>query len=299
MNLLAILFTAFGLYTSTIAQVKVRLISPDATDSRITTVHGPHIALYDAAAASRHQLVLMIEGTGDLATRMRPIDSCFATMGFHVISIDYPNNVISTTCSNSTDSNCFDEFRQEINFGTPVSAVVQVDSANSIVNRFARLLVYLASHDPGGSWSEYLQGNQPRWDKIIVAGHSQGAGHAAYLGKCFKLAGVLMFSGPQDYLKVFNHPAPWQYKKGLTPSARQFAFLHVNDPYNIQFQTSDIAAVTGYPATDTTMVYPGQPVHSTHHILVNNIATRDPHGSTLNPVFVRVWSYMVSPKPLK
>jgi pimeloyl-ACP methyl ester carboxylesterase len=293
MKVLTTLFIAFGLYTSTSAQVKVQLISPGATDNRILIVHGPHIAVRDPVAPSRRQLVLMIEGTGDLAVRMRPIDSCFATMGFHVISIDYPNNVNSITCSNSTDSSCFDDFRQEINFGTPVSTVVQVDSANSIVNRFSKLLIYLAKHDPAGGWAAFLKGNQPRWDKVIVAGHSQGAGHAAYLGKCFKLAGVLMFSGPQDYLKVFNHPAPWQYRKGLTPPGRQFAFLHVKDPYNVRFQTADVSAVTGFPATDTAMVYPGLPIHSTRHILINDLDTRDPHGSTLNPVFIRVWSYMV------
>jgi hypothetical protein len=235
----------------------------------------------------------MIEGTEDLATRMRPIDSCFAIMGFHVISIDYLNNVNTITCRNSTDSSCFDDFRQEINFGTPVSSVVDVDSVNSIVSRFAKLLVYLATHDPAGGWADFLQGNQPRWERIVVAGHSQGAGHAAYLGKCYRLAGVLMFSGPQDYLKVFDRPAPWQHRKGLTPPGRQFAFLHVNDPYNVHFQLADVAAVTGFSAADTTMVLPGQPVHSTRHILLNNLDTKDPHGSTLDPRFVQVWKYMV------
>ena len=293
MKRLTILFAACCLCTGIRAQLKVQFISPDATDGGITVVHGPHIALYDPAAPSRHQLLLMIAGTGGAAVYTRRFDSCFAAMGFHVISIDYPNNVISTTCSNSKDSSCFDDFRQEINFGTPVSSVVSVDSTNSIVNRFTRLLVYLAGHDPAGGWDDYLSGGQPRWERIVVGGHSQGAGHAAYLGKCFPLAGVLMFSGPQDYLQVFKHPAPWQYRKGLTPANRQFAFLHVHDPYNVQFQAADVAAVTGFRATDTTMVIPGEPVHSTCHILVNNMETKDPHGSTLNPVFVPVWSYMV------
>jgi hypothetical protein len=79
----------------------------------------------------------------------------------------------------------------------------------------------------------------------------------------------------------------------LTPANRQFAFLHVRDPYHFQFQAADVAAVTGFGATDTTMVVPGQPVRSTGHILVNNMETSDPHGSTLNPVFVPVWSYMI------
>lgn len=295
MKHLIILFAACCLCTGIRAQLKVQFVSPDATGSGITVVHGPHIALYDPAVPSRHQLLLMIAGTGGVAVYTRQFDSCFAVMGFHVVSIDYLNNVISTTCSNSTDSSCFDDFRQEINFGTPVSSVVNVDSSNSIVNRFTRLLVYLAGHDPAGGWDDYLSGGQPRWDRIVVGGHSQGAGHAAYLGKCFALAGVLMFSGPQDYLQVFKHPAGWQYRKGLTPANRQFAFLHVRDPYHFQFQAADAAAVTGFPVTDTTMIVPGEPVHSTYHILVNNMETKDPHGSTLNPVFVTVWSYMVKP----
>lgn len=300
MKFLLPLLAAFCLMTIAVrSQVEVQSISPSVTDSRIVVVHGPHIALYDPAAPSRHQLFLMIEGTGDYATRMRPIDSSFAKMGFHVVSIDYLNNVITTTCSNSTDSSCFDDFRQEIIFGTPVSSNVDVDSANSIVNRFSKLLVYLVTHDPGGGWSEFVKDSQPRWDRIVVGGHSQGAGHAAFLGKCFDLAGVLMFSGPQDYLKVYNHPAPWQYRKGRTPSNRQFAFLHLNDPYNVRFQAADVSAVTGFPATDTTMASPGQPVYSNNHILINAIETKDPHGSTLNPVFAAVWRYMVAAKPLK
>jgi len=294
MKLLSPFLTLLCLITvSTRCQVRIQTISPTATDKHIIVVHGPHIALYDPAAATRHQLILMIEGTGDFATRMQAIDSCFATMGFHVISIDYLNNVNTITCRNSTDSGCFDDFRQEIDFGTPVSSVVEVDSANSVVNRFSKLLVYLAAHDPAGGWAAFLQGDHPRWDKIIIAGHSQGAGHAAFLGKRFPLAGVLMFSGPQDYLKVFNRPAPWQYRKGLTPPARQFALLPLNDPYHVHFQIADVAAVTGFPTADTAMVKPGEPVYSTRHILINNMVSDDPHGTTLNPVFIRVWKYMV------
>ncbi|HWB93103.1 MAG TPA: hypothetical protein VG605_14670 [Puia sp.] len=213
-------------------------------------------------------------------------------MGFHVISLDYMNNVITTACSGSTDSSCFDDYRQEIVFGTPVSNKVEVDSVNSIVNRLSKLLVFLAKNDPSGNWNRFLQDNRPRWDRIVVAGHSQGAGHAAYLGKSFRLAGVLMFSGPQDYLQVFHAPAPWQFRKGLTPVSRYYAFLHLRDPFHYSYQAADVSAVINKPPTDTTMVYPGTPVTSTKHILVNNIETPNPHGSTLKEEFIPVWDYM-------
>ncbi|WP_157097832.1 BPSS1187 family protein [Niabella ginsenosidivorans] len=291
-GLLLLLFAGL-LPVNTWSQVKIEWISPAATADNIREVHGPHVAMYNPSAHSRHRLLFMIEGTGASAASCRVFDSCFAEMGYHVVSIDYPNNVITTTCSGSTDSSCFDGYRQEIVFGTPASSLVDVDAANSIVSRFTKLLRYLSAHDKAGGWDAFLQGAAPRWDHIIVAGHSQGAGHAAYLGKAFQLAGVLMLSGPQDYLRTFQTPAPWQFRKGLTPAARQYAFLHVKDPFNYQFQVADVAAVTGLSPADTTMVQPGIPVHSDRHIFVNTWGTKDYHGSTVNPAFVQVWQYIM------
>ena len=274
-------------------QPVIRFIPPPVTGKEIRQAHGPHLALYDPAVASRHKLVVMIPGTGGSASDSRSLDSCFATMGFHVISLDYLNNVISTTCTASADSSCFDNFRQEIVFGSPVSSVVEVDSINSITGRLSKLLVYLAKNDPSGGWSAFLTGDQPAWEKIITAGHSQGAGHAAYLGKKFPLAGVLLFSGPQDYREPFHSPAVWQSRKGLTPPSRYYAFLHLKDPFHYSYQTANVAVLTERPATDTTMVFPGKPVKSDRHILVNDIETNNPHGSTVQTEFETVWRYMV------
>lgn len=281
----------FGLSGRADGQVRVQLVPVASTDARIREIHGPHIALDDPSAASRHILVLMIEGTGASAVSCRRFDSCLATLGYQVVSIDYPNNVITTVCSKSSDSSCFDGFRQEILFGTPVSPLVDVDSTNCIVNRFTRLLTWLAANDKGGGWRDYLRAGKPRWDRIVVAGHSQGAGHAAYLGQTFRLAGVLMLSGPQDYLQVYRSPAPWESRKSQTPVSRYYAFLHVQDPFNYRYQVADVCALTGAALTDTTMVSPGAPVRSTRHILVNDLQTSDKHGSTLQTKFIQVWEY--------
>jgi hypothetical protein len=275
------------------AQVKTLLVRPWKTDTALLEIHGPHIALYDTTAEPRRELVLMIEGTGAPALGCRKFDSCFARMGYHTISLDYLNEVVTTVCSDSPDSACFDSFRQEIVFGTPVSDKVKVDSTNSIVRRFTRLLNWLTENDPQGGWNAWLNGDQPRWEHIVVAGHSQGAGHAAYLGKVYNLAGVIMLSGPQDYLKQFNRPAPWQSLPGQTPPEKQYAFLNLRDPYNYAFQVADVAKVTGFPLTDTTMVQPGTPVTGGRHIFVNDLDTEDHHGSTMNLVFVPVWEYIM------
>ncbi len=64
--------------------------------------------------------------------------------------------------------------------------------------------------------------NQLRWDRIVVGGHSQGAGHAAFLAKEHNLAGIIIFAGPGDFV-TGRGPAPWLYEENVTPSERMYA----------------------------------------------------------------------------
>ena len=148
-------------------------------------------------------------------------------------------------------------------------------------------------HDPGQGWGEYIQGKEIQWEKIIVAGHSQGAGHAAYLGKKFRLAGVLILSGPQDYLNYFHSPAGWLSGPSQTPPSRYFAFLHLRDQFDFKKQLANCKKLMQLNEPDTLRVSPGAPVITDRHILVNDMATSNPHLSTLYPAFTQVWGYML------
>jgi hypothetical protein len=251
----------------------------------------PHISLV--------QLNKVSNTYGGHASDSRGMDSIFATMRYHVISLDYENSVITTVCSHSEDSTCFDNFRREIITGDPVSDKVEVDKTNSLLNRFNYLLRYLVKHDPEGKWNEFYAGGQPVWNKIISAGHSQGAGHAGYLGKMFKLSRVLMFSGPQDYLDDLHKPGSWQSMKSATPPWRFFAFLHVKDPFNAHHQLADDMKLMNLSHIDTIMVQPGVPVRGHAQILVNDIQTNNPHGSTISLQFANVWKYMLNEETTK
>ena len=68
----------------------------------------------------------------------------------------------------------------------------------------------------------------PNWSKIILAGHSQGAGHAAYIAMMLPVPvrRVLMFSGPEDYDSTSakptadvtgRSPVPWLTQSSTTP----------------------------------------------------------------------------------
>jgi hypothetical protein len=281
------------------AQVKVISISPSQTDTLVKSIHGDHMVLINTAVKPLNKLVLMIVGTGAPAKDNLPFDSFAASAGYHVISLDYDNTVITTACSNSDDSACFNGFRQEIVFGEPVSALVAVDSINSIYHRFYALLLYLSKKYPRQGWQQYINNDSIQWQKIIVAGHSQGAGHAAYLGKKFPVNRVLIFAGPQDYLAHFNSPASWLSEKGITHPSKYFAFLHLKDPFDFNKQLAGCLKLMQAATADTLLVQPGVAVTKNKHILVTNIESANPHGSMLQPVFKKAWAYLLAADPVK
>ncbi|HEX4031037.1 MAG TPA: hypothetical protein VHX20_11780 [Terracidiphilus sp.] len=276
------------------AAVTALHINPSQTDPAIETVHGPHLVLYDPQKMSRHRLLLFLVGTRGKAESSLNMDRAFASWGYHAISLDYEDNVIAVSCAHSLDSNCFGHYRKAIVTGAPVSDKIKVDPANSILNRFQKLLLYLVQHDPAGGWNEFVIDGQPAWSRILVAGHSQGAGHAAYIGKLFPVDRVLMFSGPQDYLDDLHRPAPWQAEESATRPSRFFSFLNLNDPFDVQHQIANCMVLMKLSKPETLMVKPDRTIHGDHHILVNDFPTRQPHGSTLLPQFKNVWKYMAT-----
>jgi hypothetical protein len=273
--------------------MKILRVDPHQTDAGIETVHGPHIAVYDPQSASRHQLLLFLVGTETKAASSLNVDSAFAGWGYHAISLDYENNVLAASCAHSLDSSVFGRYREAIVTGAPVSERITVNPANSILNRFQKLLLYLAKNDPDDEWGEFVKNGQPVWSRIIVAGHSQGSGHAAYIGKLFRVERVLMFSGPQDYMDDLKEPAPWQARKSATPPSRFFAFLNMKDPFNVHHQIANNMVLMDLSKSDALMVKPNEVIHGDHQILINDFPVKY-HGSTLLSQYENVWKYMAT-----
>ena len=278
------------------AQVKILFVEPGQTDPAIAPVHGPHLAVYDLQAAARHRLFFFIAGTGARATNSLAMCRTFAQWGYPAISLDYENSVIATASAHSLDPTSFDRYRNAIVTGAPGSDLIKVDAPNSILNRFQKLLVFLVKNDPQGGWNEFVQDGKPAWSRIMVAGHSQGSGHAAYIGKLFNVDRVLIFSGPQDYLADLHQPAPWLSGKSATPFSRFFAFLSQNDPFDSSHQEANCLMLMQLPKLETLAVKPGEVVQGDYQILLNDSPRKNAHGSTLSLQFTNVWQYMVSEK---
>lgn len=290
-----------------LCQVEEFYVRPNQTDGRYPA-QDSHFIAYNAATQNG-KLFLFIGGTFSSPKNYDYITRYAAALGFDAVSLTYPNGVLTTLLAGSSDSLAFDKFRQEICFGTQVSPAVSVDTLNSIYTRTLKLMQFL-SHISSHNWSRYLASDSTLdWSQIVVSGHSQGAGHACYLGKQFSAHRVVMFSGPNDYSTYFSNSAPWLRQAGTTAISRHFVFLHLQDevvPFS--HQLANIAGLGMLEADDTTLVDDIRAPFLNSHCLYSNHApglTGNYHSSTViysatpldgqgNPIFLPVWEYMLT-----
>ncbi len=284
---------------SSCAQIETLKVSPAATGAAIQNVHSDHYVYLNSSVKPLNKLLISIVGTGGHADNFSSFSIAAANLGYHVISIDYKNEVVTTACSNSADSSCFDEFRQEIVFGTQVSDTVKVDSANSIYNRIVKLVTYLSENYKNKNWKQFIKGKGIDWAKCTLVGHSQGAGHAAYIAKHYAVEKALMLAGPQDYRSHYSSPAVWQSLPGKTDPVRYYALLHEKDPYDCKKQTANCMVLMqgGNPVTVT--LNDVAPHEGKGNIFITNIATNQPHGIVTDALFIKTWQYILQEEPHK
>lgn len=205
-------------------------ISPAETDSEIDVINDNfHYAIFNELENERGDLLIFLGGTMSRTTGTTIFSEFTANRGFHVINLAYPNLTPVRVCSDEIDEDCALKYRKEIFEGIEGSDFVSVDANNSIENRIQKLLLYLVEIDPQGKWEQYLNINQIVWNKILIAGHSQGAGHAAFIGKQKNVKRALMFAGPNDFSDFYNAPSNWLASNSQTPLENKFVFLHLRD----------------------------------------------------------------------
>lgn len=286
-------------------------ISPNDTDSQIDVINRNfHYVMFNEVENGRSELMVFLGGTMSRTSGTSVFSAFAANRGFHVINLAYPNRVPVSRCSNKADMDCALKYRKEIFSGVDDSDLVDVDVNNSIENRLQKLLRYLIDADPKGSWQQFLKDDKILWNKIVVAGHSQGAGHAAFIGTQKNVKRVLMFSGPNDFSRFYDAPANWLSLPGQTPLENYYAFLHLRDEtlgfdvqkqclralgFDIMFNVDENSGPFGMNNVFFTNKKPdnqrrfrfGAPFHGS---VVNDRFTPFVNGQ---PVHSNVWKYML------
>ncbi len=288
-----IILLAFIVAVSSAWASEPELVSPSATDPLIQQMTGPHVVLHPKGA-SQGRLFITLGGTNSRPEDFLEMQQLAAAMGYHVVGIDYPNNVITTVCRESPNHSCFDQFRSEIALGIDGSQWVTVNPANCIARRIVALMDYLRAKDKGGGWDQFFSDGSLAWDRVVIAGHSQGSGHAAFLSKVYPFARVIMLSGPQDTATWGT--AAWLGEKGSTPPDRYFAFLHAGDSFGSFWQLRALSYLVRGSDAELLNIEDEVPRGSHSQILVSHLPMRNAHMAPVSSRFKKVWAYLLRRK---
>ena len=247
----------FGLaFYATASGQTLQLVRPSQTDPNITQFDNYHYIYLNTNVTARPQLFVFLPGTGGAPSGYQDVLKTAANLGFRAIGLMYDDPVtMNSLCGDATNANAYELARLAvINGGTNAfndggtATSISITSTDSITNRLVKLLLYLATNNPSQNWSQYLSVSAGlNWPQIIIAGHSQGAGHAGLIGKTQPVARSLMFADTDWWTpngQLPGQPANWITNPGVTAPEYFFGFVHTNDP--LILYPDEIAAWDGY-----------------------------------------------------
>lgn len=294
------------------AQRQTFFVNPQLTDPQIDLALASHYLARNPGASQRGQLMVFFPGTGGTPFNYRSFTNVAADTGFHALGLTYVNDqAVNEICGPTGNLDCYGNVRLEIFDGTDRSALVNVNRPNSIENRLTKLLIYMQQVDAAGNWSQYLDANnQIRWDRIVVAGHSQGGGHAGIIGKNKRVVRAIMFAA-MDFSGIRNSPANWILAPGITPNADFFGFSHQQDE-SVNYTTLSTRIWPAYgmdafgsPVNVDSVGEPYNNAHSLNSDFANIPSGSNYHGAIIVdgrfpvdqngvPIYEPVWRYLLN-----
>lgn len=261
----------------------VRLdVRPSATAPEIQAADAPHIVLFDASKANGNLLLWMpgTLGTPHLSPKL-DFPQFAAQQGYRVVMLSYiTGQAVSGVCVGknlSANRQCAEDFRRKRIFGGEGFSLIADQPQDAIVHRLSKLLLQLKETRKDEHWEQYLNADgSPRWERIAVAGQSQGGGHAAFIAKAKPVARVVMLSGGWD-MSAPGEIAGWYARPSATPPERWYAAYHVEEP--TARTMAAISRVLNIPASHVAAL--DQPVRGARA-----------HGEALsNPAYQPWWQY--------
>lgn len=301
----------FGVMQVNLNRSADRWVLPQQTDPAIDNFLAPHLVAIDPGVEPRNRLFVFFGGSTSEPEMYTEIVRFAAEQGYHAVGVGYPNepSVTWEICGYTQDPNCHSKAREEIFEGVDASLLLRLNPANSIRNRLVRLLEYLNVHYPAENWGQFLDAGEPAWASIAVAGHSEGAGYAAFAASRYRVWRVVLFAGGFDvFLGQEGAYAPWVHSH-LTPTGRYWAFVHEQDNPQAYLGAWEVLGLpefgpvlnveqtppsyqmsrqlrTNLPSTD-----PDEPNAFHRMVIVDDYLPRDGDG---RPTYLPVWHYLLT-----
>lgn len=207
--------------------LQVMRIKPSDADPAVHAFDEPNLVAVPSQVADGARLAVFLPGSNGRPDNVRLLLAVIASAGYPTIGLEYNDEPsVVQVCPRRPDPGCSADFRQQRVFGNAGKPPVDNAPEEAIVRRLVMLLRYLNRQQPEAHWDGYLDGDEPKWSRIVVSGLSQGAGMAAYIAKKRTVARVVLFSSPWDFYGSQRTLAPWLSGPSETPPDRWFAEVH-------------------------------------------------------------------------
>lgn len=264
-----------------------------------TVVHEslvPNQRNYAARSDAAGPLLLFLPATGQKPADYTRFLRLATDDGYHVLGLDYWNlgRSVASTCAD--DAGCYGAVQRNRFDGSHPFAKSSVAAKDSVLGRLKPALAYLEESDPRGGWGRYLDGSAVRWDRVVLAGHSQGGGESAYISHIRSVRGALLFGSP--IITDGATAATWLSTPSRTPASRIYAFDNTSDQFWPRIEASWQRLGLGTP-----QVVDGTSAYSSHALISEQRQKRahlwmlddsTPKRADGTPVYEPVWDWMLT-----
>jgi hypothetical protein len=269
-------------------------VLPSETGSGIYADFNDAHMVSTPTVASNGTLLLFLIGTNIEPNSCSKFYKKANDLGYHVIALSYVNaSTVANPCAGA-DGESLEEFAREVFFGKNImnSAMTEVNAKNCTNTRLINLFKWLITNYPTDGWSQFYNATTGKivWNKIVLAGRSQGGTHAAMIGSFKNVKRVICFSSPREMCQGISSVWP------ALSLSKYYCFTHTADLYSSQQAVWTAMGFTETPTdTDNT-----PPPYNNAHLLTTGVSTNQAHKCTtvncnLPPEgFDDVWEYLLS-----
>jgi hypothetical protein len=207
-----------------------------------------------------------------------------AASGHHAIGLAYTNvysDSVMDLCANDPSPDCTGDIRREVITGVDSTSLVDVDATHSIEHRLAAMLQYLG-------WSQFLSSAEPRWDDIVIAGHSLGGGNAMMIAQMHSVERALTIAQPFE-------TAGWTLDPTSSVPDRLYGFAHTLDTFAASGEMMTAWDNLGLPGVPTSVDDDLPPYGGSHQLVTSRSVTSEHISVAVDAAFAPVWCYMTGP----
>ena len=272
-------------------------IRPSEADTRVIARDEVHRIAMMGSQTLHPGLVVFLAGTTDSATTSVDMMRYIAHGSTRAIGLSYSNATeVLGLCQGSADTACIGKSLTEMFDGVDHSPLITVPDQNSVETRLTKLLILMSQKYPAEGWQYYLdESNHPRWDHIIISGHSLGGYMAGIIAKLKKVQRSVG-------LASFGYSGDWILMPSLSDVNDCYTFAHTGDSAYPSYQVN--WKRYGYPGVITSIDSGVIPAKTAQ--LITSLATpgTDPHHTVTifngkSPtngdgtyIYAPVWDYL-------